>query len=139
MRTLMIVKPDAVEKNNIGNIIAHIESKGFKIIAMKMLKLSREEAARFYAVHRERPFFNSLLDFMTSGYCVPMVVEGDNNVISRIREIIGNTDSTQAAEGTIRNLYGTNKERNAVHASDSEENAKIEIQFFFSERELPPQ
>ncbi|WP_457623588.1 nucleoside-diphosphate kinase [Persephonella sp.] len=134
-RTLMLIKPDAVKRNLEGKIIAHVQEKGFKLIAMKKLKLTREQAENFYFVHKERPFFNELCEFMTSGPIVAMVWEGED-AISKIREIMGATNPEEAEEGTIRKLYGTNVGENAVHGSDSKESADIEIPFFFSRLEL---
>ncbi|WP_456399600.1 nucleoside-diphosphate kinase [Persephonella sp.] len=134
-RTLMLIKPDAVKRNLEGKIIAHVQEKGFKLIAMKKLKLTREQAENFYFVHKDRPFFNELCEFMTSGPIVAMVWEGED-AISKIREIMGATNPEEAEEGTIRKLYGTNVGENAVHGSDSKESADIEIPFFFSRLEL---
>lgn len=129
-KTLTIIKPDAVGKNVIGEIIHRFELAGFKIIAMRMEDLDKERAEGFYAVHRERPFFGELVNFMTSGPCVPMVLEKEN-AIGDLRTLIGVTDSAKAACGTIRNNFGTNIQNNAVHASDSEETARFEIGYFF--------
>jgi nucleoside-diphosphate kinase len=134
-RTLSIIKPDAVEKGVIGSVIKLLEEGGLKVVAAKMLRLSRKQAEGFYAVHRERPFFASLCEFMTSGPVVVQVLEGEG-AIARNREIMGVTDSTKAAPGTIRNLYGTNIERNAVHGSDAPETAATEIAYFFAPYEL---
>ncbi len=134
-RTLMLVKPDAVKRNLEGKIIAHVQEKGFKLIGLKKLKLTKEQAEKFYYVHKERPFFGELTDFMSSGPIVAMVWEGEN-AISAIREIMGATNPEEAEEGTLRKLYGTNIGENAVHGSDSSESAKYEIPFFFSELEL---
>ncbi len=134
-RTLMLIKPDAVKRNLEGKIIAHVQEKGFKLVAMKKLKLTREQAENFYFVHKDRPFFNELCEFMTSGPIVAMVWEGED-AISKIREIMGATNPEEAEEGTIRKLYGTNVGENAVHGSDSKESADIEIPFFFSRLEL---
>lgn len=134
-RTLLIVKPDAVEGNNIGNILKMVEDAGFTIKAMRMTWLTRDQAARFYAVHKERPFFEDLCTYMTSGKIVPVALEHEN-AVSRLRELLGDTDSTKAAPGTIRNLYGTSLERNAAHGSDSVANGKIETAFFFGESEF---
>lgn len=133
-RTLTIIKPDAVENGNIGNIIQKITDAGFKIIAMKYVRLSAEQAGKFYAVHRERPFYNDLVKFMTSGTVVPAILEKENAVES-FRVIIGATNPGNAAEGTIRKLFAESIERNAIHGSDSDENALIEGNFFFSELE----
>ncbi|HLL46770.1 MAG TPA: nucleoside-diphosphate kinase [Longimicrobiaceae bacterium] len=134
-RTLAIIKPDAVAAGNAGKIIAHLEGAGFRIVAMKMVHLSREQAGEFYAVHRERPFYGELVEFMTSGPAVPIALEGDD-AVAKYRETIGATDPAEAAEGTIRRLYAESKGRNAVHGSDSDENAAVEIRFFFGD-ELP--
>ncbi len=134
-RTLAILKPDCVRKNLIGKVISHIEEAGFKIVALKMLKLTTEQAKAFYSVHREKPFYNDLVKFMNSGKVVVMVLEKDN-AVNDFRELIGATDPKEAKEGTIRRLYADSKQENIVHGSDSVENAKIEISFFFSESEL---
>ncbi|MCP4656562.1 MAG: nucleoside-diphosphate kinase [bacterium] len=133
--TLAIIKPDAVGAGNAGNILALLEKKGFTIRALKMLRLSRDQARAFYEVHRERPFYDSLVEFMTGGPAVPVALEHDD-AVSYLREVMGVTDSTKAAPGTIRALYGSTIERNAVHGSDSPENAAIELGFFFSRSEL---
>ena len=130
-RTLTIIKPDAVQNGNTGNIIQKITDAGFKIIAMKYMHLSNSQAGKFYAVHRERPFYQELVHFMTSGPVVPMILEKENAVES-FRNLIGATNPANAAEGTIRKAYATSVERNAVHGSDSDENAAIEGSFFFS-------
>jgi nucleoside-diphosphate kinase len=129
-RTLAIIKPDAVEKGLIGKVIAHLEEAGFVVTDLQMTRLSEAEARRFYEVHAERPFYDSLVAFMTSGRCVPMVLER-TSAVSALRETIGATDPARAAEGTIRKLYAESVERNAIHASDSPENAEREIEFFF--------
>jgi len=135
IRTLAIVKPDAVSSGKAGKILAHLEEAGFTIKALRMTRLTQAQAASFYAVHRERPFFDSLVAFMTSGPCFPMVLEADG-AVPRLRETIGATDPAEAAPGTVRALYAENKERNAIHASDSDENAALEIGFFFSAQEV---
>jgi nucleoside-diphosphate kinase len=135
MLTLAIIKPDAVESGKTGKILAHLEAEGFSVRAARMVHMSGAEARVFYAVHRERPFFEALVRFMTSGPCVPMVLERDD-AVEYLREVIGATDPSEAAEGTVRHLYAENKERNAIHASDSAENAVREVSFFFSEAEL---
>src|SRR3990172_552113 len=117
-RTLGIVKPDAVGKNLIGKVVAHLEEAGFKVRKMRMQELSVEDARRFYEVHRERPFYDSLVAFMTSGPCVAMVLERED-AVAKLREVIGATDPAKAEEGTIRELYAESVERNAIHASDS--------------------
>ncbi|WP_457642534.1 nucleoside-diphosphate kinase [Persephonella sp.] len=134
-RTLMLVKPDAVKRGLEGKIIAHVQEKGFKLVALKKLKLTKEQAQQFYIVHKDRPFYNELCEFMSSGPIVAMVWEGEN-AISAIREIMGATNPAEAAEGTLRKLYGTNVGENAVHGSDSPESAEIEIPFFFSRLEI---
>lgn len=134
-RTLVLVKPDAVRKNVAGKIISRFEDEGFKIVALKKLKLTKEQAGQFYIVHRERPFYGELCDFMSSGSIVAMVLEGDN-AIQRVRQIMGATDPSKAEEGTLRKLYGSNIGENAVHGSDSPESAAYEIPFFFSGLEL---
>lgn len=130
-RTLSIVKPDGVSKHLIGEVISRFEKEGLRVIALKMVKLSKTEAEGFYAVHRERPFFPSLTEFMSSGPCVAMVLQGEN-AISRVREIMGATDPEKAAKGTIRRDFASNIERNIVHGSDSPESASFEICYFFN-------
>ncbi len=130
-RTLTIIKPDAVEAGHVGEIIKVLESHRFKIVAARLVKLAKEEAEGFYAVHRGKPFFESLTTFMSSGRALPMVLEGEN-AIARLREVMGATDPAKAASGTLRKLYGTNVERNAIHGSDAPETAAFEIAFFFS-------
>jgi nucleoside-diphosphate kinase len=134
-RTLAIVKPDAVASGHTGKIIAHLQKEGFRVLGMKMTRLSREQAGEFYAVHRERPFYGELVEFMTSGAVVPLALERDG-AVGRQREVIGATDPAEAAEGTIRKLYAESKGKNAIHASDSDENAAVEVAFFFAESEL---
>jgi nucleoside-diphosphate kinase len=134
-RTLAIVKPDAVASGHTGKIIAHLQKEGFRVLGMKMTRLSREQAGEFYAVHRERPFYGELVEFMTSGAVVPLALERDG-AVARLREVIGATDPAEAAEGTIRKLYAESKGKNAIHASDSDENAAVEVAFFFAESEL---
>ncbi|MDE2803540.1 MAG: nucleoside-diphosphate kinase [Gemmatimonadota bacterium] len=133
-QTLAIIKPDATGGGNAGKIIAHLEAAGFEIKALRMLTLTEAQARAFYEVHRERPFYESLVGFMTSGPCIPMVLEAES-AIFRYRDAIGATDPAEAAPGTVRRLYAESKERNAVHGSDSVENARREIAFFFSESE----
>ncbi len=135
MRTLAIIKPDAVESGLAGKILAHLEAQGFVVRAVRMTRLSKSQARAFYEVHRERPFFGSLVEYMTSAPCVPMVLKRDD-AVSHLRIVIGATDPAEAADGTIRKLYAESKERNAIHASDSPENAMREIGFFFSGAEL---
>jgi len=134
-KTLAIIKPDAVKENHIGEIISMITKAGFKIKALKMIKLSKEAASGFYEVHKDRPFYNDLVEYMTSGPCIPIALEKDN-AVEDYRKLIGATDPTQAEEGTVRKLYATSKAYNAVHGSDSNENAEIEISFFFCKKEL---
>ena len=134
-RTLTIIKPDSVASGKSGEIIAAIEDAGFRILGMKKLHLSRDAAEAFYQVHHEKPFFNSLVTFMTEGPVISMALERDN-AITKLREIMGATNPTSAAEGTIRNRFGTNIERNAIHGSDAPETAAIELNFFFNEIEL---
>jgi nucleoside-diphosphate kinase len=133
--TLAILKPDAVASGKAGKILAHLQEAGFVVRGLKMLRLTTAQARAFYDVHRERPFFEPLVAFMTSGPCIPMVLESEG-AVARLREVIGSTDPAEAAEGTVRRLYAENKERNAIHASDSDENAVREIAFFFSSQEL---
>ena len=134
-RTLAIIKPDAVGSGKAGKILGHLEEAGFVVKAIKMTRLSPEQAGAFYAVHRERPFYGDLVAFMTSGPCIPMLLEAEG-AVGKLREVIGATDPAQAAEGTVRKLYAENKERNAIHASDSDENAELETAFFFSRHEI---
>ena len=130
-RTFTMIKPDAVGAGNMGAITKMIEKNGFKIISMKLTSLSRERAGEFYAVHKERPFYNDLCAYMSSGSIVPMILEKEN-AIEDFRKLIGATNPKEAAEGTIRNLFAESIEANAVHGSDSDENAEIEGNFFFS-------
>ncbi len=134
-RTLAIVKPDAVEKRSAGAILARIESADLRIIGCRMLRLSADDAGRFYAVHRERPFYGELTKFMSSGPIVVCVLEGEG-AIGRWRELMGATDPAKAPEGSIRREFGTNVERNATHGSDAPETARWEIGFFFAEQDL---
>jgi nucleoside-diphosphate kinase len=134
-RTLSIVKPDAVERNLIGKIVAHFEERGLRPVAMRRQHLSKSEAEGFYAVHKERPFFGDLVKFMTSGPVVLMVLEGES-AVTKNRDLMGATNPANAAEGTIRKLYAQNIERNSVHGSDSLDNAKVEIAYFFRSTEL---
>lgn len=129
--TLAIVKPDAFGSGKAGLIIAHLEERGFQLVAAKVTHLDRREAEAFYAVHRERPFFASLVSFMTSGPCMPVLLRREN-AVAYLREVIGATDPAEAEAGTVRDLYAENKERNAIHASDSAANAEVEIGFFFA-------
>ncbi len=134
-RTLSIVKPDGVEKNVIGEVIRRFEGVGMKVVGLKMVKLSKEQAQGFYAVHRERPFFDSLTDFMSQGPCVLMVLEGED-AISTVRKTMGATNPEQADEGTIRKEFASDIEHNIVHGSDSAESADYEINYFFNQLEI---
>ncbi len=134
-RTLSIIKPDGVEKNIIGEVIKRFESNGIKIAAMKMIHLTKPQAQGFYAVHKERPFFDSLTDFMTSGPIVVMVLEGED-VIAKNRKLMGATNFKEAEEGTIRREYATDIEKNVVHGSDAPETAAFEIGYFFNALEI---
>ena len=134
-RTFSIIKPDAVERNKIGEITAMLENAGLRVVASKRLKLDQAKASQFYEVHKERPFFQSLCDFMCSGPIVVQVLEGED-AVKRNREIMGATNPEDAAEGTIRKKYALSLEKNSVHGSDSLENAKIEISHFFSEEDI---
>ncbi|NOZ95880.1 MAG: nucleoside-diphosphate kinase [Acidobacteria bacterium] len=134
-RTLTIIKPDSVEKNNVGAIIAHLEREGFRIVAARMMRLTEAQARAFYEVHRERPFYDDLVAYMTSGPVWPMCLERENAVV-HLREVMGATNPAEANEETIRALYGESIERNAIHGSDSPENAAREISFFFPETDL---
>ena len=134
-QTLAIIKPDAVERNLVGEILKRAEGAGLKIAAMKMVKLSKEEAQGFYYVHRERPFFHSLTDYMSSGPIVVAVLQGEG-AIQKWRDLMGATDPSKAKEGTIRKAFGLNVEKNSVHGSDSPESAAYEIPYFFSQVEV---
>ncbi len=134
-QTLAIVKPDAVASGKAGAIIALLQEKGFTLRAARLVRLTRAQAGAFYAVHRERPFYGELVEFMTSGPCLPMVLE-KANAVAELRTAIGATDPAEAAPGTVRKLYAESKGRNAIHASDSDENAAREVAFFFPEGEL---
>jgi nucleoside-diphosphate kinase len=134
-RTLSILKPDALQSGVIGRILTKFEEAGLKPVAMKMLQLTQKQAEGFYAVHRERPFFKSLVQYMTSGPVVVQVLEGEN-AVARNREVMGATNPANAAEGTIRKLFGQSIEANSVHGSDSPENARTEIAFFFAPADL---
>jgi nucleoside-diphosphate kinase len=134
-RTFGIIKPDAVAAGAIGGAIDIIEKSHLKVIGLRYLTMSQKQAEGFYAVHKARPFFNDLVKFMTSGPCVVMALEGEN-AVAKYREIMGATDSKKAAPGTIRAKYGTDIEKNAVHGSDSPDNAKIELAYFFQSSEL---
>jgi nucleoside-diphosphate kinase len=134
-RTFAIIKPDAVQNGYAGKIIAHIQDAGFRILGMKLTQISLPQAQKFYEVHKERGFYGELVEFMSSGPSVVLALEADG-AVQKWRDTIGSTDPAEAAEGTIRKLYAENKGRNAVHGSDSDENAAIEIAFFFSGLEL---
>ena len=134
-RTLAILKPDCVKDNLIGKVIDHLLSEGFEICAMKMVKLTPETAGGFYEVHKGKPFYDSLVEFMTENRVVPMVLEREN-AVAELRRVIGATDPAEAEEGTVRKMYAESKGRNVIHASDSTENAAIEIGYFFSKAEL---
>ncbi len=133
-RTFTMIKPDAVSAGNTGAIIKMIEEAGFRIVAMKKTHLTMERAGQFYAIHRERPFFNDLCTYMSSGAIVPMILEKEN-AVEDFRKLIGATDPQKAAPGTIRNLFAKSIEANAIHGSDSDANAEIESNFFFSHLE----
>jgi len=135
-KTLSIIKPDGVLRNLIGDVIGRLEKEGLKISAMKMIQMSKAQAKGFYKVHEGKPFFESVTDFMSSGPCVVMILEGEN-VIVRYRELMGATNYKDAAEGTIRRDFATDIEKNVVHGSDSPENADIEINYFFNALEIP--
>ena len=132
--TLTIIKPDAFGSGKAGQVLAHLEAAGFELVAARVLHLARAEAEAFYAVHRERPFFGSLVEFMTSGPCMPMVLRRDD-AVAELRRVIGATDPAEAEAGTVRALYAESKERNAIHASDSDANAAVEAGFFFARRD----
>jgi nucleoside-diphosphate kinase len=134
-RTFSIIKPDATRRNLTGAITQKLEDAGLRVVASKRIRMTRDQAEGFYAVHRERPFFNSLVEFMTSGPVVVQVLEGEN-AVQRNREVMGATNPADAAEGTIRKEYAESIEANSVHGSDSDENAKIEIDFFFKPEEI---
>lgn len=133
-RTLTIIKPDAFGAGKAGQIIAHLEQGGFKVVAARVMRLTTAQAGEFYAVHIGRPFYGELVEFMTSGDCMPIILEKTSAVTS-LREAIGATDPAEAAAGTVRKLFAESKGRNAIHASDSDENAARESRFFFSETE----
>lgn len=133
-QTLAILKPDAVGAGKAGKILAHLEQAGFTVTSLRLTLLDQAQAGAFYAVHRGRPFYDELVEFMTSGPVIPMVLEADD-AVAKLREEIGATDPAEAAEGTIRELFAESKGRNAIHASDSDENAANEIAFFFSGHE----
>jgi nucleoside-diphosphate kinase len=133
--TLAIVKPDSVRNGNAGKILAHLEGRGFALRALRLQRLSEAQARAFYEVHKERPFYGELVEFMTSGVVIPVALERAN-AVAYLREVMGATDSKKAAPGTIRQLYGTDVQYNAIHGSDSAENAAKELAFFFSRAEL---
>ena len=133
--TLTIVKPDAFGSGKAGNILAHLEAEGFQLVAARVIHLRKSQAEKFYTVHRDRPFFDSLIGFMTLGRCMPMLLKRDD-AVAHLRLVIGATDPAEADEGTVRALYAESKERNAIHASDSDANARIETAFFFEGTEL---
>lgn len=134
-RTLAILKPDCVRKNLIGAVVSKIQEAGFRVVAMKMTRLTADTAGGFYAVHSERPFFGELVEFMSSGACVPIVLEKDN-AVADFRKLIGATNPADAAEGTIRKMFADSVGENIVHGSDSDENARIEAAYFFAESEI---
>lgn len=134
-RTLTIIKPDAFSAGKAGKIVAHLEAAGFRVVSARVLQLTTSQAEGFYDVHRERPFFRSLVNFMTSGKCMPLVL-ARTDAVAELRKVIGATDPAEADPGTVRKLYAESKERNAIHASDSDENAERESRFFFAESEL---
>ena len=133
--TLAILKPDTVAAGNAGKVLAHLEQEGFTLRGLKVLRLTETQARAFYEVHKERPFYGSLVEFMTSGPVIPVALEREE-AVTQLRQVMGATDVAKAEEGTIRKLYGTSIERNAIHGSDSPENAAIELSFFFSRTEL---
>lgn len=134
-KTLVLVKPDAVRRGLVGEIVSRLERKGLKIVALKMLQMDKALAERHYAVHKGKPFFSSLVDFITSGPIVAAVIEG-SNVVEATRRLMGETDPLKSAPGTIRGDFGSEIEQNLIHGSDSEENAEKEISLFFSEKEM---
>ncbi len=134
-RTLAILKPDCVKKNLQGEVLARIQKAGFKVLSMKQMRMTQETAGGFYAVHKGRPFYEGLVEFMSSGPCVPIALE-KANAVADFRNLIGATDPAEASSGTIRKLYADNKGENIVHGSDSPENGRLEVSFFFSESEL---
>lgn len=133
--TLAILKPDTVEAGNAGKVLAHLEKEGFRILGLRKLRLTEAQAQAFYEVHKERPFYGSLVEFMTSGPVIPVALERES-AVTYLRQVMGATDVAKAEAGTIRKLYGSSIERNAIHGSDSPENAAIELSFFFSRAEL---
>ncbi|MEO8503944.1 MAG: nucleoside-diphosphate kinase [Acidobacteriota bacterium] len=133
--TLAILKPDTVAAGNSGKVLAFLEGKGFKVRGLRVVHLTKDQAEAFYAVHKERPFFGSLVTFMTEGPVIPVALERDN-AVAYLREVMGATDVAKAAEGTVRKQWGTSIERNAIHGSDSAENAGVELGFYFAHTEL---
>ena len=133
-RTLAIIKPDAVGRNLAGNIIARLQNEGFVVLGLKMIRLSQDDASRFYAVHRERPFFDSLTSYMASGPIVPLLLQRDE-AITTLRDVMGATNPAEAAPGTLRQEFGVDVEKNSIHGSDSPASAEQEIPFFFSQME----
>jgi nucleoside-diphosphate kinase len=134
-RTLAILKPDCVRKGLIGQVLSHIQKAGFRVVALKMTRLTADTAGGFYAVHRERPFYGELCEFMSSGACVPVVLEKEN-AVADFRKLIGATNPAEAADGTVRKLYADSVGENIVHGSDSDENAEIEASYFFPKSEI---
>lgn len=134
-RTLCILKPDCVRKNLQGEVLSRIQNAGFKVLGLKQIRLTKEEAGAFYAVHKGRPFYDGLVEFMTSGPCVPVALE-KTNAVADYRKLIGATDPKDAERGTIRKLFADSNRENIVHGSDSVENGKLEVSFFFAESEL---
>jgi len=135
MRTFAMIKPDAVQAGNVGNIVAHIQTAGFRIVGMKLVQISLQQAQRFYEVHAQRPFYGELVEFMSSGPSVVLALDAEN-AVQKWRDTIGSTDPAEAADGTIRKLYAESKGRNAVHGSDADDTAAAEIAFFFAGTEL---
>ncbi len=134
-RTLAILKPDCIRKNLQGEVLSRIQKAGFTVLGFKQIRLTKETAGAFYAVHKGRPFYDGLVEFMSSGACVPIALQKEN-AVADFRKLIGATDPKEAAEGTIRKLFADNKGENIIHGSDSAENGRIEIAFYFSEKEL---
>jgi nucleoside-diphosphate kinase len=134
-RTLAILKPDCVKKNLQGEVLSRIQKAGFKVLGLKQLRLTKETAGAFYAVHKGKPFYDGLVEFMSSGPCVPIALQREN-AVAEFRKLIGATDPKEAVEGTIRKQFADNKGENIVHGSDTPENGRIEVAFFYSEREL---
>lgn len=136
-KTLCIIKPDAYRAGNVGAILAQIEENKFRIVALKLIRMDKDKASGFYAVHREKPFFGDLIRFMTSDAAVAMILEREGAIVA-LRKILGATDSAKASEGTIRHRFGTSVEKNAVHGSDSPESAAFEIRYLFPDVQFPP-